>query len=141
VRGTVRPDVFAGDPELNARRGTIGPEVFAPFLVAHDPEPVVRRRPAFTDGSLPDEAIEVLRSRRTAISFARAAAWRWRLLSGDAVMLGPTSGAAGQPFIARWDRLAPPGGSWVVRVAIDFEDGTTLELAIRVTVRAPGLVE
>jgi hypothetical protein len=91
--------------------------------------------------SRPDRSIEVLRSRRTAISLAGAGVGGWRLVAGDVVLLGPATGRADDPLIVRWDRLAPPGAQWVLRVAIDRTDGTSRDLAIRVTVRAPGLVE
>ena len=93
---------------------------------------------------LPDRAIEVLRARRIAISFTDPAdlgVAGWRFASGEGIALGPVSGRAAEQFLVRWDRLAPPGGAWVARFLIDFTDGTTRELAIRVTVRAPGLVE
>jgi hypothetical protein len=105
-----------------------------------DPDPTERTDPA-PAGPLPDRSIEVLRSRRTAISLAGAGVRGWRLVAGDVVLLGPATGRADDPLIVRWDRLAPPGASWVLRVAIDRTDGTSRDLAIRVTVRAPGLVE
>lgn len=90
---------------------------------------------------LPDRSIEVLRGRRIAFSFDWPAVRAWRFVSGEVVALGPTSAAAGEPFVGRWDRLATPGGAWVVRFAVDLIDGTTRELALRVAVRAPGLTE
>jgi len=90
---------------------------------------------------LPDRMIEVLRARRIAISFTDTGVVSWRFVSGEGTALGPVSGSAAEPFYVRWDRLAPPGGAWVARFFVAFTDGTTRELAIRVTVRAPGLVE
>ena len=90
---------------------------------------------------LPDRTMEVLRARRIAISFTDTGAVSWRFASGEGIALGPLSGSADEQFLVRWDRLAPPGSAWVARFFVDFTDGTTRELAIRVTVRAPGLVE
>lgn len=90
---------------------------------------------------LPDRAIEVLRGRRIAVSLDGPAVRAWRLLAGEAVLIGPSSGAAAEPFVARWDRLAAPGSAWVVRFVVELTDGTPHELALRVSVRAPGLVE
>ena len=90
---------------------------------------------------LPDRAIEVLRGRRISILFSGTDVRGWRALSTEGIALGPLSGAAGQPFAIRWDRLAPPNTSWIARFAIDYSDGTSRDLVIRVTVRAPGLIE
>lgn len=90
---------------------------------------------------LPDRAIEVLRGRRVAVSLDTPGVRSWRLIAGEAVLIGPSSGLATEPFIARWDRLAAAGSVWLVRFAVDLTDGTSSELALRVTVRAPGLVE
>lgn len=98
---------------------------------------VVPTRP----GAMPDRAIEVLRARRIAISFPDPGVVRWRFVDGEATLMGPAGGDATQPFVARWDRLPPVGGVWVTRFALAFSDGTTRDLALRVTVRAPGLVE
>ena len=91
--------------------------------------------------ALPDRAIEVLRARRIAIAFADPGVVRWRFVGGEAVVLGAAGGDGGERFFARWDRLAPVGGAWLVRFVVSFSDGTTRDLALRVTVRAPGLVE
>lgn len=96
---------------------------------------------SLTPTPLPDRAIEVLRGRRVAVSLDGPAVRAWRLVSGDAVLLGPSSGIGTAPFVARWDVLAVPGNAWVVRFAIELTDGTSHELALRVSVRAPGLVE
>jgi hypothetical protein len=97
-----------------------------------------RPRPAVL---LQDRAVEVLRGRRTTLSLSGADVRGWRFLSGEAVALGPLAGGPAEPFVARWDRLAPPNATWVVRFLIDYADGTSHELALRVAVRAPGLVE
>ena len=89
---------------------------------------------------LPDRSIEVLRGRRISILFAGTDVRAWRALSTEGVALGPLTGVAGEPFVIRWDRLAPPNTSWVSRFALDYADGTTRELLVHVTVRAPGLV-
>jgi len=90
---------------------------------------------------LPDRSIEVLRGRRTAISFLGDDVRWWRFLSGEGVALGAIAGTAADPFIARWDALAPFGAIWVVRFVVGYADGTTHERVVRVAVRAPGLVE
>ena len=90
---------------------------------------------------LPDRAIEVLRARRIALSFAGPGVAGWRFTSGEGIALGPVSGSAAERFFVRWDHLAPPGQAWVARFLVAYTDGTTRDLAIRVTVRAPGLVE
>ena len=90
---------------------------------------------------LPDRAIEVLRSRRIGVSFAGPGVVGWRFASGEGIALGPVSGDAAERFFVRWDHLAPLGQAWVAHFFVDQTDGTTRDLAIRVTVRAPGLVE
>ena len=90
---------------------------------------------------LPDRVIEVLRSRRIGISFAGPGVVGWRFASGEGIALGPLSGGAVEQFFVRWDHLAPLGHAWVAHFFVDHADGTTRDLAIRVTVRAPGLVE
>lgn len=106
------------------------------------PAPVAPARPAVTPSTLlADRSIEVLRARRTSLSFAGADVRGWRFLSGDCVSLGAVSGTPTDPFVARWDRLAPLGTTWVVRFLVDYADGTSHELIVRVAVRAPGLVE
>jgi len=91
--------------------------------------------------SLPDLTLEVLRARRVAIPMSYPGAVGWRFVSGEGTSLGALSGMAADPFVVRWDRLAPIGGAWVDRFQLDFADGTTRELAVRIAVRAPGLVE
>jgi hypothetical protein len=91
--------------------------------------------------ALPDRAIEVLRGRRISILFSGSDVRGWRVLSTDGIALGPLSGAAGQPFMIRWDRLAPPNTAWVARFALDYANGSSHDLILHVTVRAPGLVE
>ena len=90
---------------------------------------------------LPDRAIEVLRSRRIGVSFAGPGVVGWRFASGEGIALGPVSGGAVERFFVRWDHLAPLGQAWVAHFFIDHTDGTTRDLALRVIVRAPGLVE
>lgn len=90
---------------------------------------------------LPDLQVEVLRARRVAIAFADPGVVRWRFVGGEAVVMGPTGGDSSGRFVARWDRLAPVGGAWLVRFVVSLSDGTTRDLTLRVTVRAPGLVE
>jgi hypothetical protein len=90
---------------------------------------------------LPDVTIEVLRARRVAIPFVYPGAVRWRFVSGEGVALGGLTGGRTDRFVARWDRLAIVGNAWVDRFQLDFADGTTRELVLRIVVRSPGLVE
>jgi hypothetical protein len=105
------------------------------------PAPAPTRSPVRPSVLLPDRSIEVLRGRRTAISFLGADVRSWRFVSGEGVALGALAGMAADPFFARWDVLAPAGATWVVRFLVDYSDGTTHERVVRVAVRAPGLVE
>jgi len=114
----------------------------APLFDGEDPVPASPASPAARASTLlQDRAIEVLRGRRTKLSFSGHDARAWRLVGGEGLALGPLSGSAGDAFIARWDRLAPPNGSWIVRFVVDYADGTSHELVVRVAVRAPGLVD
>jgi hypothetical protein len=128
------PAVAPGQPPTSPAR--------PPVLEGEDPLPVGPPLPP-TRGSarLPDRSIEVLRGRRTALSFSGEGVRAWRFTSGECVSLGQLAGAAGDPFVARWDRLAPPSASWMLRFLIDYADGTNREVVVRVAVRAPGLVE
>ena len=90
---------------------------------------------------LPDRSIEVLRGRRTVLSFVGDDVRSWRFVSGEGVGLGVLAGTATDPFIARWDVLAPVGATWVMRFLVGYADGTSHERVVRVAVRAPGLVE
>ena len=90
---------------------------------------------------LPDLALEVLRARRVAIPMSYPGAVAWRFVSGEGTALGQLSGGPADPFVVRWDLLAPVGGAWVDRFQVDFADGTMRELAVRIVVRSPGLVE
>ena len=101
----------------------------------------VRRPDPTTPPPLPSVALEVLRARRAAISLAYPGAIGWRFISGEGVVLGVLRGGMSDRFVMRWDRLAPAGGAWLDRFQVDFADGTTRELVLRATVRAPGLVE
>lgn len=119
--------------------GSVDPRVDDGRL-PRDLDPVRRPDPAMA-APLPGLDLEVLRARRAAITLSYPGAIGWRLVSGEGVVLSATSGGAGDRFVARWDRLAPVGGAWVDRFQIAFADGSTRELAVRVIVRAPGLVE
>jgi hypothetical protein len=130
------------DPALTPSVG-VGPPptgAVAPLVEHEDPRPVAPG-PAPAFARLPDRSIEVLRARRTTLSLSGDGVAAWRFRSGEGMALGPLAGAAGEPFVARWDRLAPPNASWVVRFLLDYTDGTSRELVVRVAVRAPGLVE
>ena len=136
-----RPVTAPGSPAAHATVPGSGPAGgVAPIGGGEPPLPVAPPRPR-PSVLLSDRAIEVLRGRRTPVSLSGADVRGWRLLSGEGVALGPLAGAAGEPFVARWDRLAPPNATWLVRFLVDYADGTSHELAIRVAVRAPGLVE
>jgi hypothetical protein len=101
--------------------------------------------PALTTPSpssvLPARSIEVLRGRRISVVFSGPSVRAWRALSSEGIALGPLSGTTAEPFVVRWDRLAPPNTSLISRFLIDYADGTSHELLVYVTVRAPGLVE
>jgi hypothetical protein len=112
------------------------------FVEWEDRGLVAPAHPAITPSSLlADRSIQVLRARRTTLSLSGADVRGWRLVSGECTALGPLSGTATEPFVARWDRLAPAGSTWIVRFSVDYADGTSHELVVRVAVRAPGLVE
>lgn len=86
--------------------------------------------------------VEVLRGRRVEIwltGLPSGAAWRF--IGGEAVVLGPREGAAGDPFVARWDRLAVPGAAWTLSFEITAAGAPVRALAVEVAVRSPGLVE
>lgn len=121
-----------------ARPGTAGT---APTVDRDEPSPVRSVAQPRPSTLLADRSIEVLRGRRITLPLTGPDVRAWRFGSGEAVALGPLSGSGAEPFVARWDRLAPPNGAWVVRFLIDYADGSSHELALRVTVRAPGLVE
>lgn len=133
----VQPQPTAAPPASPAPTPFAPPAVVTPVPAAPTaPPPVIR-----PSTPLPDRDIEVLRGRRTTLSFAGPDVLRWRYRSGECVALGAISGGPSDPFVARWDRLAPIGSSWIVRFVVDYADGTSHELLVRVTVRAPGLVE
>jgi hypothetical protein len=127
----------ASGPGPAATAGTAPPVRGDPPAPAPAPTP----SPVRPSVLLPDRSIEVLRGRRTTISFLGDDVRSWRFLSGEGVALGVLGGMAADSFIARWDVLAPAGATWVVRFLVGYEDGTTHERVLRVTVRAPGLVE
>jgi len=119
-----------------------GPGAVTPSVDRAAPPPAMMvQAPVRPAVLLPDRSIEILRGRRTELAFNGADVLAWRFLSGDCVPLGPLAGGATQPFVGRWDRLPPPTGMWVTRFLIDYTDGTSHELVVRVAVRAPGLVE
>jgi hypothetical protein len=125
---------------LPGRRATGATGAITPIIDRERPLPSLPPRPR-PSVLLQDRTVEVLRGRRTTVSLSGADVHGWRFLSGEAVALGALAGAPGEPFVARWDRLAPPNATWVIRFLIDYADGTSHELALRVAVRAPGLVE
>jgi hypothetical protein len=115
--------------------------VVTPVFEREEPLPVPITPPARASLVLPDRSVEVLRGRRTTLSISGQDVRAWRFLSGETVALGALTGTGGEPFVARWDRLAPPNATWAVRFIVDYADGTSHELVVRVAVRAPGLVE
>lgn len=117
--------------------GYVTPSVVVEDRAMQPPAPAAP--PAST--VVPDRSIEVLRGRRISILFSGADVRTWRTLSTEGIVLGPLGGTAAEPFVIRWDRLAPPNGSWVSRFVLDYADGTSHELLVHVVVRAPGLVE
>jgi len=113
--------------------GPVGSVV--PGVEAPGPRPVVAPDP------LPTVRVEVLRGRRVAIWLTGLPAGAiWRFLGGEAIVLGARDGTAGDPFVARWDRLAAPGAAWTLRFAVTTAAGPGA-LAVEVVVRSPGLVE
>lgn len=114
--------------------------IVAPII--DDDDDLVPAAPATSSPArLADRSVEVLRGRRSSLSFTGADIRGWRFMSGECVALGPLSGTAADPFVVRWDRLAPTGTAWIVRFLLERVDGTSQQLVVRVAVRAPGLVE
>ena len=139
--GAVRPVPAPGSPFAPVLLPGLGAAgAIAPTVDRGRPSPGVPPRPR-SSVLLQDRAVEVIRGRRTTLWLSGADVRGWRFLSGEAVALGPLAGASGEPFVARWDRLAPPNATWIVRFLIDYADGGSHELTVRVAVRAPGLVE
>lgn len=67
----------------------------------------------------------------------------WRIVAGEHVPLGPTSGAGGEPFRARWDRVTPPGAVWTAQVEATVHVGGVAYTArgdVRLSVRSPALI-
>jgi hypothetical protein len=136
--------VATAKPSPAPSSGSAPAAATTPPRVRDDPTPPVSAPtppPVRPSVLLPDRSIEVLRGRRTTISFLGADVRSWRYLSGEGVALGALAGTAADPFTARWDALAPAGATWVVRFLVDYADGTNHERVLRVSVRAPGLVE
>lgn len=128
---------FEPAPVLTPVAGPSAVGVVSPII--DDRDDLVPAAPA-SPAPLPERSIEVLRGRRIELPFGDGIRG-WRFVSGECVALGPLSGTASDPFVARWDRLAPAGATWLVRFLVDRADGTSQQLVVRVAVRAPGLVE
>ena len=144
VRAEPSPVVAAQrSPAPSSGPGPVVTATTTPSLRGDPAPPAPRPTPSPVRPSvlLADRSIEVLRGRRTTISFLGDDVRSWRFLSGEGVALGALAGPAADPFIARWDVLPPAGATWVVRFLVGYADGTTHERVLRVTVRAPGLVE
>jgi len=130
-------------PALSPGPGPAAAPTITPPVIGQpaSPAPAPTPSPVRPSVLLPDRSIEVLRGRRTTISFLGDDVRSWRFLSGEGVALGLLAGTAADPFIARWDVLAPAGSTWAVRFLVGYADGTTHERVLRVAVRAPVLVE
>jgi len=86
--------------------------------------------------------VEVLRGRR-AVLWPRAqvdghsaTVLAWRLVSGE-TSAATTAGSGADPFVARWDRLAPPGAAYLLRFALQVavpDDPLPREIEARVEV-------
>lgn len=131
------PPAFGSPTTLAPAPGAPAIGVVSPIVVDEDTTPATRA----PSGRSADRSIEVLRGRRTSLAFSGLGVRTWRFVAGECVPLGALSGTDGDPFVARWDRLAPAGTAWQLRFVLDRVDGTSQELIVRVTVRAPGLVE
>ena len=119
----------------------VGAVVPQPELPGRSP---VLAPPADTSSSEPlaGRPVEVLRGRRIEIWLnGLPAGATWRTIPGEAIALGSREGVAGEPFIARWDRLAAPGATWPLTFEIAAAGIPSRSLVIAVTVRSPGLVE
>jgi hypothetical protein len=127
IEGSEAPIVGYVTPSIDERDRAVVP-------------PALTTTPPVTS-ALPDRSIEVLRGRRISIRFPGTEVRAWRLVSTEGIVLGPLSGMAGEPFVIRWDRLAPPNMWSISRFVLDNADGSSHELLVHVMVRAPGLVE
>ncbi|GAC1702539.1 MAG: hypothetical protein NVS9B6_18860 [Candidatus Limnocylindrales bacterium] len=117
--------------------GTVVPGVELP-----GPEPAPPPPAAAVPEPTPAGSVEVLRGRRVEIWLRGLPAGAiWRVVGGEAVPLGPVTGGAAEPFVARWDRLPPSGSRWSLGFEITVVGGPTRVVMLGVTVRSPGLVE
>lgn len=142
--------VFFQDDAETARSGAPaaappvvpGPTVASPGPVGAVVPQVEPPAPRTVAGPPVVARVEVLRGRRIEIWLGGLPAGAvWHFAGGEAVVLGPREGGAGDPFVARWDRLAAPGAAWTVSFEITAGATATRTLAIEVAVRSPGLVE
>lgn len=116
------------------------PPVWTPLVGT----PPVGTPPATGPGFEPLAAgrVEVLRGRRVEIWLTGLPSGaRWHFIGGEAVVLGSGEGAAGDPFVAQWDRLAAPGAAWTLSFQITVAAAPARTLTVEVVVRSPGLVE
>ncbi len=93
--------------------------------------------------------VEVLRGRRAVlwpraqVDGQSAIVLAWRLVSGEA-SAATAAGSGAAPFVARWDRLAPPGGTYLLRFALQVEvpgdrRPREIEARVEVAVLSPAL--
>ncbi len=153
----------AGPPELGSDLvGTGSPTAPTPASASSPAAPVASTPsgpphvPVLRGGVSPQPqgdllgSIDVLRGRRIALwpratadgAPARVRDWH---ASGELVALGALSGSGEEPLVARWDAVAPPGGSWLVRLAlvVDLPGGATsaIDVVVSIVVRSPALVQ
>lgn len=118
--------------------GAVVPQIEVPGRSPVLTPPAVTSSPDLLAG----RPIEVLRGRRIEIWLSGLpAGTSWRAVPGEATVLGSREGAADEPFVARWDRLAAPGATWPLRFEIAGDGIPSRTVLIDVTVRSPGLVE
>lgn len=80
---------------------------------------------------------------RATVDGRTSAVASWRILAGEQVPLGPTAGAGGEPFRARWDEVTSPGSSWPMQIEATVYAGGIAQTArgdVRVIVRSPALI-
>ncbi len=134
--------------------GAVAPSPpFGPFAPVAPSAPITPRpvggSVATTQGGAAAQRVEVLRGRRVALwprassDGSSATVLAWRLVSGEATAV-TAAGSGADPFVARWDRLAPPGSSYVLRFALQVAvpgevPPPEVEASIEVAVLSPAL--
>jgi len=93
--------------------------------------------------------IEVLRGRavhlwmRTAVDGVVRPVAGWRILSGEHVALGASTGDGDEAFTARWDVVTPPGTAWILGVETMTVIGGVPHVSVGeivIVVRSPALI-